>query len=475
MKPATPTHAEAAAQFGRAALDPIRIAAAGVRAADPRAAVRAHLPAPPRSGRVAVFAFGKAALPMAEAVSAAWADALGARLEGLAVSAEPPRAIPGFEVRQAGHPVPDARSVEAARAALARAETLDAGDVALALVSGGGSALLAAPAAGVTLEEKQALTDALLASGATINEINVVRKRFSAIKGGRLAAAVHPARLLTLAVSDVPGDDPAAIASGPTAPAPSTMTAARAIAQRHGLGGPDGPRLALPNDPAAADAPPVRSPGRGLRGQESFRVLPADRLWRDGQEETPKPGDPCFARAAYRIVVSPAVSLAAAQAEAERLGWPVEILGAELEGEAADIGRAHGEIARARAAAGARVALLSGGELTVTLGAARGRGGPNREYLLALTIALDGAPGVRALALDTDGADGAPTADGAPVAGALALPDTLVRAAARGLSAETARARHESGAFFEALGDDLRTGWTGTNVNDLRLILVEPA
>ncbi|MEO1329972.1 MAG: DUF4147 domain-containing protein [Pseudomonadota bacterium] len=450
----------------------LRAAKAAVRAADPAAATRAALPEIPAEGRVAVFALGKAAAPMAAAVAEAWGEALGARLVGVAVSPETVRSIGPFRVIQGAHPVPNDGSEQAARAMLDLAETLGPEDFALALVSGGGSALAVAPIEGVSLSDKQALNDALLASGASIDEINAVRKRFSAFKGGRLAQAIAPARLLTLAVSDVPGDDPAVIASGPTAPDPSTLADARRVALKYGLGGPEGPRLALPTEPGAERATPVRYDPKA-RGQESFRYLPADRLWREASAETPKPGDPAFEQAEFKVIVAPAQSLAAAEAALRAEGWTVEILGAEIEGPAAEIGAKHARIALTRRAAGRRVALLSGGELTVTLSAGSGRGGPNREYALALALGLDGAEGVRALAIDTDGADGAPSVSGDPVAGALILPDTLRRVRERGLDPEDHLARHDSGSLFAAIGDDLRTGLTGTNVNDLRIILVD--
>lgn len=416
----------------------LRVGAAAVAAADPAQAVAAALPAPPATGRVAVLAIGKAAIPMARAVESAWGD-LGGRLCGVAVTNDASTADLGvIEAIEAAHPTPDARSAAAAERLLALAGPLGPEDLALALISGGGSALVAAPIDGLSLAQKQAVNTALLASGASIHEINTVRKRLSAIKGGRLARAIHPARLVTLAISDVPGDDPAVIASGPTAADGSTTAEAEAIIARYGLPIPDGTALA----------------------------------------ETPKPGDPVFEGAAYRIIASPAQSVAAAITAAEGLGWEARLIGETVEGEARSVAAAHAALARELAdglAPGARpLALISGGELTVTL-TGQGRGGPNREYVLALAIALAGDPRIAAFAMDTDGADGAPGPDGAPVAGALAFPDTAARAAAMGLDLAAALADNDAGGAFDRLGDALRTGYTGTNVNDVRVLLITPA
>ena len=426
----------------------IKTAAAAVAAADPARATLSALPPAPKSGRVALLAAGKASLPMARAVAEAWGD-LGGRLFGAVVTNDAAGAdLPSYlEVIEASHPTPDARSAAGARRLLEIAQGLNREDFALALISGGGSALLAAPSEGLTLETKRAINDALLASGATIHEINAVRKRLSAIKGGRLAQAAHPAQLLTLAISDVPGDDPAVIASGPTAPDASSIQDAQAVIAKYNL-------LERLSDPAARQA-----------------------LAPEAMQETPKPGDPVFERTQFQIVASPAASIDAAVKTVENLGWKPVMLGAEIEGEARDVAAAHAEralAARAEAQAiGAPVALISGGELTVTI-SGQGRGGPNREYALALAAALNGAPDIAALAMDTDGADGAPAPDGAPVAGALVFPDTPSRAQALGLDLAAALADNDAGGAFAALGDDLRTGYTGTNVNDLRLILVTP-
>jgi hydroxypyruvate reductase len=296
---------------------------------------------------------------------------------------------------------------------------------------------MAAPAPGLTLADKQAVTKALLASGATITEINCVRRHLSTIKGGRLAAAAYPARLLTLAISDVPGDDPEAIASGPTVADPSTFLDARAILEKYAIDGPG-------------------SVTRHLKA---------------AQNETPKPGDPLLDHAEYRLIARPAEMLAAAAAELEKSGYRVETLGDALEGEARDVGSSHAALARSAADTGARTAILSGGELTVTISGA-GRGGPNREYALALALALDGDPRITAIACDTDGADGAPAADGRDVAGAVVLPDTIERARALGLNITALLADNDAGGFFERLGDAVITGGTQTNVNDFRCILV---
>ncbi|WP_119421739.1 glycerate kinase type-2 family protein [Desertibaculum subflavum] len=401
---------------------------AAVAAADPAVCVPAHLPARP-GGRVIVVGAGKASAAMAAAVEQAW----GPPLEGLIVTryghAVPTRWI---EVVEASHPVPDAAGAAAARRILQRVDGLGVEDFVLCLISGGGSALLALPAPGLTLADKQAVTTALLRSGANIGEMNAVRKHLSAIKGGRLAAAAHPARLLTLMISDVPGDDPATIASGPTVPDPTTFAEARAILAKYGI---------------AAPAPVVAHLERMA-------------------EESPKPGDPRLAAATARIVASPALSLAAAADRARAAGYDVDLLGDALEGEARELGRAHAGLALKAAAAGRRVAILSGGETTVTV-RGRGRGGRNSEYLLGLTLALSEAVGIHALAADTDGIDGSEDN-----AGAFAAPDTLARARARGIDPAARLAENDAYGVFAVLGDLLVTGPTRTNVNDFRAILV---
>ena len=400
---------------------------AALAAASPRLVLPQHLPPPPR-GRTALLGYGKAAAEMACAFEAHWPSAY----EGFAVTryghSAPCRTI---EVVEAGHPVPDAAAVAAADRALALAAGLGADDLLLCLASGGGSALLAKPAPGIGLEQKQALTRSLLACGASIGEINCVRKHLSAIKGGRLAAAAAPAPVVTLAISDVPGDDPATIASGPTVADPTDGEDASAILARYGIA-----------TAAAVDA--VLSGPAG----KTPDTLPNTR---------------------FEIVARARDALEAAARAAEKAGIAARILGDDLAGEARELGAAHAALAleAARTASGP-VALLSGGETAVTLPRPGfGRGGRNTEYLLALAAALDGAPGIWAIACDTDGIDGTENA-----AGAILAPDSLARAAAAGLDARKALARHDSYGFFSALDDLVVTGPTRTNVNDFRAILI---
>ncbi len=311
-------------------------------------------------------------------------------------------------------------------------------DLVIALISGGGSSLLSLPAPGLTLEDKQIVSRALLRSGAPIDAMNCVRKHLSAIKGGRLAAATFPARLVTLLISDVPGDDPSAIASGPTVPDPTTFADARAILERYG----------------------IREPATVLRHLE------------EGTDETPKPGDPRLARTKTVTIATPQLSLEAAADVAREAGVTPVILGDALEGEAAEVGKLMSGIARAVVTHGhpapGPCVLLSGGETTVTVRGG-GRGGRNVEFLLALAVALDGLPGAWAIAGDTDGIDGAEE-----IAGALVTPDTVTRAAGLGIDAKASLARNDGHGFFEALGDQVVTGPTLTNVNDFRAILIVP-
>lgn len=405
---------------------------AAVAAATPRLRLPAHLPDPPR-GRTVVIGAGKAAAAMAQALEDLWPGPL----EGLVVTryghAVPCRSI---EVVEAAHPVPDHNGERAAARMLALVEGLGADDLVLALVSGGGSALLSLPAPGLTLADKQAVNTALLRSGASIGEINAVRKHLSAVKGGRLAAAAHPARTVTLVISDVPGDDPAVIASGPTVADPSSFAEALAVLERYGIAG---PAAVLDHLRAAVD-------------------------------ETPKPGDARLARAGTATIATPQDALEAAAAVARQAGVTPLILGDAVEGEAREVGRVMAAIARQARLRGQPapppLVLLSGGETTVTL-RGQGRGGRNVEFLLALAVALDGLPGVFALAADTDGVDGAEE-----VAGAIATPDTLARAEALGLVAKARLADNDAHGFFEALGDQVVTGPTLTNVNDFRAVLV---
>jgi glycerate 2-kinase len=409
---------------------------AAVDAARPELVVPPHLPPPP-AGRTIVLGAGKASAAMAAAVEAHWPGPL----EGLVLTryghAVPTRQV---EIVEAAHPVPDAAGLAGSERLLALAGGAGEGDLVLALISGGGSALLTLPAPGLTLEDVQATNRALLASGAPIDAMNAIRRHLSRITGGRLAAAAHPARVLALLISDVPGDDPVNIASGPTVPDPTSLADARALVARY--------RLDLP--PAVAAA--LEDPGN----------------------ETPKPGDPRLARAETRIVAAPMASLEAAAEAARAAGAVPRILGDALEGEARDLGAAMARDALAAqrdlAPGDAPLVLLSGGETTVTLprdGRPLGSGGRNVDFLLGLARALDGAPGIHAIACDTDGVDGA-----AEVAGGLVSPDTPARAAAGALAA--ALDSHDGHGFFAALGDQVVTGPTLTNVNDFRAILVMP-
>jgi glycerate 2-kinase len=413
---------------------------AAVEAARPAACLPPHLPEPPK-GKLIVLAAGKAAGSMAAAAEHHYLDTLSlprGHVEGLAIArhgyGRPTRHI---RMVEAGHPVPDASGVAATEAALAMAASAGPDDLVLVLLSGGGSALWIAPATGVTLDAKQALTRALLASGARIGEINTVRRHLSQIKGGRLAAAAHPARMLTLAISDVAGDDPAAIASGPTVADPTSLADARGVLDKYGI------------DP----------------GPEIVAALT------DPENETPKPGDIRLENAEYRLIATPAMALAAAETRARELGFDTEILGTDLEDDARDLAGDHAGRARAAADQGRRIVLLSGGEATVTL-RGRGRGGPNQEFALALAIALHGRPGIWGLGADTDGTDGGGGAADDP-AGAIVGPDTLKRAVELGLDADAFLEDNDSTGFFERLGDLLVPGPTYTNVNDFRAVVVD--
>ena len=395
-----------------------------VAVADPMASLAGFLPERP-AGRVLVIGAGKASARMAEAVEAAWGPC-----EGLVITRYGyARPTQGIEIVEAAHPVPDQAGVDATRRMLALLEDLGEGDFVLALISGGASALLCAPAGEVTLEEKQAVNRALLASGAPIGQMNVLRKHLSRVKGGQLAAAAYPARMLALMVSDVPGDDPALIGSGPTVGDRSTVAEARAILDRWGIEAPPSVRAVL-EDPT------------GVRAPE----------------------DPALSRVENVVYAAPSRSLEAAAELARAQGYAVEILGDALEGEARDVAARHAALALA--ATGPRV-ILSGGELTVTR-RGDGIGGPNAEYALALALALDGAPRIHAIACDTDGVDGA-----AEVAGALVGPDTLARAAAAGADPGRALERNDAHGFFGRIAAQVVTGPTLTNVNDFRAILIE--
>lgn len=394
-----------------------------------------HLPARPR-GRTIVVGAGKAAAAMARCVEQHWDGPLA----GLVVTRYG-HSVPceRIEVIEAAHPVPDAAGRAAATRMLSMVQGLSADDLVLCLISGGGSALLAAPAEGITLEEKQVINRALLRSGANITEMNCVRKHLSAVKGGRLALAAAPAKVVTLAISDVPGDDPSVIASGPTVADASTFADARAILAKYGIEPP----------------PSVHAHLQAAR------------------DETPKPGDPRLDRSTVVICATAQDALQAAARYAHTCGVTPVVLGDSIEGEAREVALVHAGIARQVARHGGLAVppcvLLSGGETTVTV-RGKGRGGRNSEFLLALAVALNGARGMHALAADTDGIDGSEDN-----AGALLSDDSLARAAARGIHARAAMNDNDGYGFFRALGDLVITGPTRTNVNDLRAILITSA
>lgn len=410
---------------------------AALAAADPYQALERRIPAPVR-GRTVLVGAGKASAAMARAFETLWSGPL----EGLVLTRYR-HAVPcdHVEVVEAGHPIPDAAGERAARRILALARSLGSDDQLVFLASGGGSALLSLPAPGLTLADKQAVTRALLRSGATITEINTVRKHLSAIKGGRLAEAAEPARIVTLAISDVPGDDPSVIASGPAVPDPTTFADARTVLEKYRI---IAPKAVVSHLSAEA-------------------------------EETPKPNDPIFDRAEFDLVASPQGSLQSAAAVGMQRKIVPIVLSDRIEGEARQVGLVHAGIALQIRAGKFRVGdylvsppavLLSGGETTVTV-TGTGRGGRNVEFLLALAVALDGVEGISALACDTDGIDG--TEDNA---GAIVYPDSLARAAAQGISGNKALAENDGYGFFSALGDLVVTGPTLTNVNDFRAVLV---
>ncbi|THC45745.1 glycerate kinase [Massilia sp. Mn16-1_5] len=413
-----------------------RMFKAAVEAAQPAHRIAPFLPAPPK-GRTLVIGAGKASAAMAQALERHWTTPL----TGLVVTRYG-YAVPCERIRivEAAHPVPDAAGLAVARRMLELVQGLGEDDLVICLVSGGGSALLPLPGEGVTLEDKQAINRALLASGAGITEMNCVRRHLSGIKGGRLAAACHPARVVNLLISDVPGDDPIDIASGPTVADPSTCADALAIVRRYGL------------------------------------VLPpaAQRLLESGAGETVKPGDPRLARVTTHLIASPQMALEAAAQVARAAGITPLILGDSIEGEAREVARVMAGIALQVRRHGQPLAppcvLLSGGETTVTLRGG-GRGGRNVEFLLALALALGepagSGPAIHALAADTDGVDGAEE-----VAGAFMAPHTLARARANGMRPRDSLDDNDAHSFFASLGDSLVTGPTLTNVNDFRAILI---
>ena len=418
---------------------------AAVTRALPLQNTAAFLPAPPQ-GRTIVIGAGKAGASMAQAVEALWPAE--AKLEGLVVTRYhhiPPRPAGLYqriEIVEAAHPVPDAAGLQAAGRILAMVQGLTKDDLVLCLISGGGSALLTLPAEGLSLEDKQRINRELLHSGANIGEMNCVRKHLSRIKGGRLAAACAPARVVTLTISDVPGDDPSVIASGPTVPDVTTCAEALAILKRYGI-----------DLPAA------------VRAQLESGAL-----------ETPKPGDKAFSGHEVHMIATPQQSLEAAAQAARAAGLAAYILSDEMEGESREVGKVHAALARAVAQKAQPFSkpcvILSGGETTVTVkplldGAVRGKGGRAGEFCLGLALALQGQPGVYALAADTDGIDGMEDN-----AGAFVTPDTLARAAAQGMKVHAFLDRNDAYGYFAPLGDLVVTGPTHTNVNDFRALLI---
>ncbi len=399
-------------------------------AAAPSVCVPPNLPTPSR-GRTIVLGAGKAAASMARAVEENWSGPL----EGLVVTRYGHGvACDHIEVVEASHPVPDAAGFEAAQRILERARDAREGDLVLCLISGGASALLTAPASILSLDEKQDINRQLLACGASISEMNCVRKHLSAIKGGRLALAAAPARVVSLLISDVPGDDPATIGSGPTVADPTTREQASEIISRY--------KLSVPS------------------AVTSFLNTP--------EAETPKPGDPRLTQVETKLIAAPALSLKAAADAARAQGLSIIDLGDALEGEARDVGLAHADLALNIADAGHNLPalILSGGETTVTI-RGQGRGGPNTEYALAMAMALQGSARVHAIACDTDGIDGSEDN-----AGAIIAPDTIARAQVHGLNPEEFLRRNDAWSFFSALDDLVVSGPTLTNVNDFRAILV---
>ncbi|HBT70212.1 MAG TPA: glycerate kinase [Agrobacterium sp.] len=408
-----------------------RIFMAAVASADPAKVLQRHLPSPPK-GRCVVVGAGKASAAMAAALEAAWPHV---DLSGVVVTRYG-HAVPTtrIEIIEASHPVPDDMSAEAAKRILAAVEGLTADDMVIALISGGGSALMVAPAEGMTLADKMAVNRALLASGATISEMNAVRKHLSRIKGGRLALAAKPAKVVSLLISDVPGDDPSEIASGPTVADPSDIKTVREIVSRYELDLPETVRKVL-----------------------------------EKGEETPKAGD---IDEDVRMIAAPSLALQAAADEAVRLGLTPLILGDSLEGESKDVGAVMAGIALSASRKGLPLkgpaVLLSGGETTVTIGRGpAGKGGRNTEFLLSLALTLKGAESIWAIAGDSDGIDGVEDA-----AGALVTPDTLVRMRNAGADPRQSLVTHDSFTAFKAAGDLVVTGPTLTNVNDIRAILI---
>lgn len=410
------------------------------RTAHPAVCLPDHLPRVPEGGRIIIIGAGKGSAAMAVAAEEHYiATGQADKISGL-ISTRHGFGLPTkiIEILEAGHPVPDANSIVGAERAIALAKSAGPNDLVLCLLSGGASAIWAAPVPGVSFEAKQALTKQLLKSGAPISEMNCVRKHLSEVKGGKLAAAVYPARLLTLAISDVPGDNPDEIGSGPTVADRSTLADAQAVLAK-------------------------------------WKITPSPEIAKaleDPNNETLKAGDPKLANSTYEIVAAPRASIEAAGTIARSLGYRTIMLGDDLEGEAHEVARKHAEMALDAKAKGEKVAIMSGGELTVTV-RGNGSGGPNQEYALGLAIALNGTPGIAGLAGDTDGIDGGGGHHSDP-AGAMVFPDTLARAAAQNLNAAKFLENNDSTGFFRPLGDLILCGPTQTNVNDFRVILVDP-
>lgn len=405
---------------------------AAVAAAQPSVCLPRHLPPPPK-GRTLVIGAGKASAAMARALEDHWPGPISGLVVTRTGYAQPCRRV---TIVEASHPVPDAVGLDAARSILDLVSHLSADDLVICLISGGGSALLPLPIEGLGLDDKQEINRTLLKSGAGISEMNLVRRHLSAIKGGRLAAACHPARVVTLVISDVPGDNPIDIASGPTVGDPTTCEEALAVIRRHGIA--------------------VRP--------HLLKILAT------GQGESVKPGDPRLVNAELRMIATPQMALEAAAGMARASGFATHILGDSIEGEARDVAKVMAgmalQVARRDQPFTAPCLLLSGGETTVTVRGS-GRGGRNVEFLLALGIALGGYPGIYAIAGDTDGVDGQED-----IAGAILTPDTLQRAWAKGIKPQDSLAANDGHGFFQSLGDSMVTGPTLTNVNDFRAILV---
>lgn len=408
--------------------------------AHPSTCLPPYLPPVPANGRIIIIGGGKGSAAMAVATEQHYiAQGHGDKISGM-ISTRHGFGLPTqiIKILEAGHPVPDANSIEGAKQAIALAKSAGPNDLVLCLLSGGASAIWSAPVDGVTFEAKQQLTKQLLRSGAPISEMNCVRKHLSQIKGGKLAAAVHPARLLTVSISDVPGDHPDEIGSGPTVADRSTLADARAVLARWNI------------TPSPEIAAALNNPAN----------------------ETLKAGDAKLSSSDYKIVAAPKASIEAAAKIARSRGYRVDILGDSLEGEAREVAKFHAAMALDAKGRGEKVAIMSGGELTVTV-KGNGSGGPNQEYALGLAIALDGTPGIIGLAGDTDGIDGGGGNAGDP-AGALVFPDTLQRALAQNLNAAKFLENNDSTGYFRPIGDLILCGPTQTNVNDFRVVLVDP-